>query len=180
MVGERPDHQGRARTSVALSMVFMRTAITLFLVGLSAFCYAADPSPPRTTKERQLDQRIVGLLAEESELIIVGEVVRQNPVNSRYGVVLLKAECPFEVKTLKVLKGECSEGRVLKVGVTRDEPFLYKEGGKCLFFLKRDDQQGKPFADPLMKREWRSVADYIGIHPHSTALERMAAQSSAR
>jgi hypothetical protein len=127
-----------------------------------------------------LDQRIVELLAEQSELVVVGEVIRLNLANSRYGIVLHKAEFPFEIKTLKVLKGEGVEGNVLKVGVTLDEAFLYKEGSRYLFFLKTDPEKGKFNPEPLAQREWRAVADHFGVQRHTTALENMVSALEAK
>jgi hypothetical protein len=123
---------------------------------------------------------MVEMLAEPSELIVVGEVVRQNLANSRSGVIVLTAQFPFEVKVIKSLRGGVEPGRVVKVGLTRDEAFFYQVGAKYLFFLKPDPEPARPVADPLTKREWRAVSDHFGIQPLSTALEGMVAALEAR
>lgn len=123
--------------------------------------------------ERQLDKGIIALLAKESTLILVGEVVDYS-AQDRYGLAL-NAQMPFEVKVRRVLQGVSQiEGKNIKVGVTRDEvAFRYKKGEELVFFLKPNTDKGKPSPDPLTQREWRVVSDYFGVQPHTVTLERM-------
>ena len=137
--------------------------------------FAADRDD---TLERKLDQRIVGLLAEESTMIVVGEPVDYS-MHDRYGLAL-NARMPFKVKVRTVLKGERRiEGESIRVGVTRDEvKTRYAKGELFVFFLKPDPSRGTVSPEPAAQTEWRVVSDYFGVQRYTLALERMIRESS--
>lgn len=143
-------------------------ASALLLVAVPVFAADRDSAP-----ERQIDKRIVTLLAEEAALIVVGEPVSYY-AQDRYGLAL-NAEMPFEVRVHKVLRGDPQmAGKTIKVGVTRDSvSFRYDKKSSFVFFLKQPPKVKQPSTDPLTGGGWRVVSDYFGVQPHAPDLETL-------
>jgi len=145
-------------------MWLMKTRTCLVVVAAGVFCFAADTKPPNLPPERQLDRQILALLAAQSAVIVRGHVVRPNLMQTRYGMVI-NERMPFEVSVTSVLRGPCTNGQVLTVGVNaRDLRVEYKTNCAYLFFLKpyvQSDTNRVPFTRP----QYRAVADYFGIIP---------------
>jgi hypothetical protein len=134
------------------------------------------------TSERELDRRMLAVLAEASKLVIVGEPVdydAQDQFELAGYRMALNAMMPFHVKVAKVLHGDgAAEGQAINVGVTRDEvEFRFEKGRSFVFFLKPGANRRKGPSEPLTQSEWRVVSDYFGVQPHTGTLEKTVRSS---
>ena len=136
---------------------------------------------------RILDRQIVSNLLLRSTLVIVGKVTRQS-LADRYGMVLVD-QTPFEVEITKVLteREDVTEQRIkvgerTRVSVKRDEVnFRYPIGVPLIFFLKKTPLPQNKREDPLLRiGDWRAVADYFGIIPHTMTLEMMIVEEAKK
>jgi hypothetical protein len=135
--------------------------------------------------ERQLDLKILHSLQQQSDLIIVGQVVKQpfydnTALHEEHQRTLgpnfngaLSTNSPFTVRVEKILFGNIGTNREITVTVVRDSTqFRYPTNKSLTFFLKKGDFVSGKFYDPLAKPgEWRAVGDYFGILPAEPELE---------
>ncbi len=163
--------KGTFRMLAAANILF----ISCFTIGV-AVCAGEDLAAGRI-----LDRQIISNLLSRSALVIVGEVKSQS-LADRYGMAL-SDKTPFEVEVTKVLtQREDVQKKRIKVSVKRDEvEFRYPIEVPLIFFLKNTPQPQNRRDDPLFQTgDWRAVADYFGIIPHTLALERMIEEEAKK